>query len=97
MLSDPDPDPIGLKRTKDIDQVYFWDIFAGGVSAMGQSLGTQRRVRRVTARTLGDTVKGVFIATLPRCSLEEKRLNGKAGRNCSRPSCAANENSMQSL
>lgn len=57
----------------------------------------QRRVGRVAARTLGDTVKGVFTATLPRCSLEEKRLNGRAGRQCSRPSCAANENFMQSL
>lgn len=57
----------------------------------------QRRVGRVAATTCRDTVKGVFIATPPRCSLEEARLNGRAGRNCRRPSCAANENFMQSL
>lgn len=40
-------------------------------------------------------MRGAFIANFPRCSFQEKKLNGRAGRNCSRSCCAANENFMK--
>lgn len=89
--------------TKDVDQIHFWGFFFFAREHLlckwskGQSLGMQRRVGRAGAGTLGDTGKGIFIATPPSCSLEEKRLNGRAGRSCGRPGCAANENFMRIL
>ena len=100
ILSDSDGDIIALKWTKDPDQICFWGIggsicYVCGPTARASGCGGGQ-ARRLLGCSQGHS-EGAFIANFPRCSLQEESLNGRAGRNCGRSCCAANENFMQSL
>ena len=99
-LSDSDGDIIALKWTKALDQICFWGVGGSICYVCGPRAKASGCRGGQAGRLLGCAQghsEGAFIANFPRCSFQEKRLNGRAGRSCGRSCCAANENFMRSL